>query len=427
MKPVSQTIAIVDCNNFYVSCERVFQPKLEGQPVVVLSNNDGCAVARSDEAKKIGIKMGQPYFQFKHLEKKHGIHVFSSNYALYGDMSARMAVILEQFSDTIEIYSIDEAFVNLTKYKNLDLNEYGQDLRQTIRQQIGLPVSVGISTTKTLAKLANYYVKKNKLATSGVFDLTTKKTQNWLLPKISIENIWGVGSRSTEKLKVYDIKTAHDLKLANPAWIRKKFSVIMLRTVYELNNEACFDFEHEPAPKKEIVCSRSFGTLQTEWQALRSAISHHTANAAAKLRKQDSMCMGIYVSIRTNPFRNHDTQYGKGSYQVLPQPTDETSVLLKYAVEGLKHVYKQGYRYKKAGIMLYDIRDNKMQQLSLLEPNLQSDPKLMKALDLINLRYGKGTLQYGCEKTAAGWKMSSSNLSPSYTTKWSDLPIVKAK
>jgi len=422
-----QTIAIVDCNNFYVSCERVFQPRIEKLPVVILSNNDGCAVARSDEAKAIGIKMGQPYFQFKHLEKKYNIQVFSSNYALYGDMSARMAVILEQFSDNIEIYSIDEAFLNLTEFKHLSLAEYGKEICDTIKQQIGLPVSVGISTTKTLAKLANYYVKKNKQSSKGVFDLTSENTQNWLLPQIGIENIWGIGSRWAAKLKAYDIETAQDLKQANKTWVRKQFSVVMLRTVCELNNEACFDFEQEPAPKKEIVCSRSFGTLQTEWQSIRAAVSHHAANAAAKLRKQNSVCAGVYVCIRTNPFSKLDSQYGNGSYQKLLQATDDTSVILKYAMNGLKQVYKQGYRYKKAGIMLYDISSNKMQQLSLFEPNLKQNPELMKALDTINARYGKGALQYGSEITGKGWQMANSNLTPSYTTKWSDIPIVKAK
>jgi len=424
---MTKTIAIVDCNNFYVSCERVFQPKLERLPVVILSNNDGCAVARSDEAKALGIKMGQPHFQFKHLEKKHNIQVFSSNYALYGDMSTRMAAILEQFSDNIEVYSIDEAFLDLTVFKQCHLTDYGKEICETVKQYVGLPVSVGISTTKTLAKIANYHVKKNKQKTQSVFDLTSEKTQDWLLPQISIDKIWGVGSRWAAKLKAHDIETAQDLKQANKAWIRKHFSVVMLRTVCELNNEACFGFEEEPAPKKQIVCSRSFGTLQTEWQSIRAAVAHHATNAAAKLRKQSSICSGVYVYIRTNPFSSKDSQYGNGSYQKLLQSTDDTSVILKYAINGLKQIYKQGYRYKKAGIMLYDLSSNKMQQLSLLEPNLKQNPKLMKALDAINARYGKGALQYASEKAGQGWQMANSNLTPSYTTKWSDIPIVKAK
>lgn len=423
---MSQAIAIVDCNNFYASCERIFQPRLQNLPIVVLSNNDGCAVARSDEAKALGIKMGQPFFEFKHLVKRYGIQVFSSNYALYGDMSARMGMILEQFSDDIEIYSIDEAFLNFTGFQHLGLTDYGHHIRKKIKQQIGLPVSVGIGPTKTLAKLANHYAKKNKNQTRGVLDLCSTEAQDEFLPQLDIEKVWGIGRRWAAKLRAHGIETVQDLKTANLAWIRKNFNVILLRTVYELNGEPCFAFELEAPPKKEIVCSRSFGALQTDWLAIRSSVAHHVANASAKLRKQKSLCAGIYVFIRTNPFRKQDAQYGKGAYQPLSQPSSDTSVLMQHAMRALKQIYKEGYQYKKAGVMLYDLSPQNMQQLSLLETNLKSSPALMETLDLINLRYGKQALHYGLEKSANGWQMLRGALTPAYTTKWSDIPIVKA-
>lgn len=421
------TIALVDCNNFYVSCERLFQPMLDNKPTVVLSNNDGCVVARSDEVKVLGIKMGQPLFEIKHLIKRHHINVFSSNYSLYGDMSSRLCHILENFSEEVEIYSIDEAFMHLYPMHRCAPIDYALHIKHKIFQYIGLPVSIGLGTTKTLAKIANHYAKKHKALTNGIFDLSEPDVQDWVLPQIDVGDIWGIGGRWSKKLKVQDIHTAQDLKQANQAWIRKTFNIVMLKTVLELNNIPSMDLALETAKKKEIVCSRSFGALQYTFESLRSAIAHHTASAAVKLRKQRSLCRGIYVFIRTNPFRSQDKQYANGCYIPLTQASDDTGTLIQHAILGLMQIFKPGFHYKKAGVMLYDMCDNNAYQLSLFQPAIKDNPERMKALDAINARFGKGTLVYGTEGFVHQWRMNRSLLSPSYTTCWKDLPIVKAK
>lgn len=419
-------IALVDCNNFYVSCERVFQPKLEGQPVVVLSNNDGCVVARSDEVKALGVEMGQPVFEIKKLIYKHRIKVFSSNYALYGDLSARLSCILEGLGEEVEVYSIDEAFLHLDKILPQQLEPYASQIKHKINQYIGLPVSIGIGPTKTLAKIANHYAKKNKALTSGVFELTSPESQDWLLPQIDISKIWGIGPRWSKKLRKYGIHTAQDLKQANRTWIRSTFNVVMLKTVWELNGLPCFDLELNAQKKKEIVCSRSFGKLQQDFDSLRSAIAHHMTAASTKLRKQNSLCRGLYVFIRTNPFRTQDKQYRNGCYITLPQATDDTNVFLRYATFALKKIFKPGFLYKKAGVMLYDICDNDHFQLSLMGTPWKERPALMQTFDDINKRFGKGTVVYGTEGMRHQWKMNRTRLSSRYTTAWSNLPIVKA-
>lgn len=420
------SIALVDCNNFYVSCERLFAPQLQNVPVIVLSNNDGCVVARSDEAKALGIKMAQPVFEIKQQIKQHGITVFSSNYNLYGDLSSRFNRILETASDTVEIYSIDEAFLHLYQNEESQRADYALHLKNNIYQYIGLPVSIGIAQTKTLAKIANDYAKKNKINTNGIFDLSSVEAQNWLLPQIAIGDIWGIGRRWSEKLKKHGIHTAQDLKQANQVWVRKTFSIVMQKTVLELNGVPCLRVEQDLSPNKQIICSRSFGELQTEEKNVRSAVAHHASSAAVKLRKQQLLCRGVHVFIRTNSFRSQDKQYSNGCYIALPQATDDTGVIIHYAVMGLKQIFKNGFRYKKVGIMLYELCDKQSFQLSLLEPPTKDNVALMIALDKINKRFGKGTLVYGTEGTQPLWGMNRKLLSPCYTTQWRDLPIVKA-
>lgn len=420
-------IALVDCNNFYVSCERLFQPKLDSEPVIVLSNNDGCVVARSDEVKALGVKMGQPVFEIKSLIARHRIKVFSSNYALYGDLSTRLSHILTELGENLEVYSIDEAFLQIKEIAVEQLTSYAHSIRNKINQYIGIPVSIGIGPTKTLAKLANHYAKKNKTSTQGVFDITAPHMQDWLLPQIDVSDIWGIGSNWSRQLRRFGIHTAYDLKHADIRWIRKQFNVIMQKTVWELNGEACFPLEQQAPKKKEILCSRSFGELQYAYESLRSAIAHHTSAAATKLRKQNTLCTSLYVFIRTNPFRTQDRQYSQGCAIYLPQATDDTSILLRYTTQALKQIFKPGFRYKKAGVMLQALCDNDHFQLSLMAPNWRDNRALMHALDRINQRYGKGTLVYGAEGCSDNWKMRRAQLSSRYTTAWSNLPIVKAK
>jgi DNA polymerase V len=416
---MNETIALVDCNNFFVSCERLFQPRLANKPVIVLSNNDGCVVARSDEVKALGVKMGQPAFEIKELIKRHGIQVFSSNFALYSDLSNRFSRILETFSDRVENYSIDEAFLPLQPHD-------ASMVRNTIYQYIGLPVSIGFAKTKTLAKLANDYAKKNKLLTQGIFDLTSPETQDEILPKMEVGDIWGIGAQWAKKLKAFNIHTAQDLKMADPTWIKRAFNVILLKTVMELNNVPCSDLVVETSKKKTILCSRSFGESQTQYESVRSALAHHVSSAAFKLRQQHSLCQGVQVFIRTSPFRTQDRQYANEAYVNLPQPTDDTGILLQHAEKGLKQIFKPGYQYKKAGAMLYDLYDNQAYQLSLFQSSSSGSTKLMKALDKINAKFGRGTLVYGTEGFETPWKRARAKLSPRFTTHWQELPIVKA-
>lgn len=416
---MNETIALVDCNNFFVSCERLFQPRLANKPVIVLSNNDGCVVARSDEVKALGVKMGQPAFEIKDLIKRHQIQVFSSNFTLYSDLSNRFSRILETFSDRVENYSVDEAFLPLQPSDALMV-------KNTIYQYIGLPVSIGLAKTKTLAKLANDYAKKNKLLTQGIFDLTSPEVQDEILPKMEVGDIWGIGAQWAKKLKTFHIHTAQDLKDADPTWIKRAFNVILLKTVMELNNVPCSDLEVEASKKKTILCSRSFGELQSQYESVRSAMAHHVSSAAFKLRRQQSLCQGVQVFIRTSPFRTQDRQYANEAYVNLPQPTDDTGVLIQHAEKGLKQIFKPGYQYKKAGVMLYDLYDNQAYQLSLFQSSSSGSTKLMKTLDQINAKFGRGTLVYATEGFETPWKRARAKLSPRFTTHWQELPIVKA-
>ena len=416
---VTTTIALIDCNNFFVSCERLFQPQLANKPVVVLSNNDGCVVARSDEVKALGVKMGQPAFEIKELIKKHDIQVFSSNFALYSDLSNRLSRILETLSDEVENYSIDEAFLRIEPSEAIHI-------KNKIAQYIGLPVSIGLAKTKTLAKLANDYAKKHKYLTQGIFDLTSLEEQARILPQMKVEDVWGIGPKWANKLKAFHIHTAQDLKMASQSWIRKTFNVIMLKTVMKLNNIPCLDLAVESPKKKTILCSRSFAQLQERYEGVRQAIAHHVSLAAFQLRQQQSLCHGIHVFIRTSPFRTQDRQYANQAYIHLAQPTDDTGVLIKQAEQGLKQIFKPGYKYKKAGAMLDDLCDNDFYQLSLLPVPKLGNTNLMKTLDKINARFGRGTLVYGTEGFRAPPKRGQIKLSPRFTTSWQDLPIVKA-
>lgn len=421
-----RNIALIDVNNFYVSCERVFNPKLEGVPVVVLSNNDGCAVARSNEVKALGVKMGQSWFLLKDLARKHGIVAYSSNYTLYADMSNRVMRILSAYSPKQEVYSIDECFLDLTGFSNL--TSYGQDIRQRIKQWTGLPVCVGIGASKTLSKLANHIAKKNP-EFAGVCDLNAMPQQqdDWL-SQIEVGEVWGIGRRLAPKLNAMKIKSVLDLKRSSPSVMRDYFSVVMEKTVHELNGTSCIELEEITPPKKQIISSRSFGIKVTDLASLEEAVSFYISRAAEKLRRQQSYAGAVYVTIRTSPFKDKQPSYENGLTIKLPMQTDNTVLLTKAALWGLRKIYRSGYRYQKAGVMLSDLVFRKNRQddlfgLASIDSDSRSN-KLMNAIDQVNARMGRGTIRLASEGFKQSWRMKQVNRSPNYTTNWDELICV---
>lgn len=423
---MSYPIALVDCNNFYASCERVFNPKLIGKPIVVLSNNDGMIIARSNEAKELGIAMGEPLFKIKDKIKQHNVAVFSSNYALYGDMSERVMSILENFSPEVEIYSIDEAFLNLKGFERYDLTECGRRIRDTIRQWVGLPVSVGIAETKTLAKLANRLAKKLKKA-DGVLNLYKSKYLKQALKMTDVEDVWGIGRQYSKLLKNHGINTAYELTLANDEWVKKRMTVMGLRTIYELRGVKCIELEDTIPAKKAIVSSRSFGQLTDSYDDVKEAVSNYVSRAAEKLRNQKSAANILSVFLRTNPFKSELPQYHNGVMIELPQPTDSTSELLYYAHQGLKQIFREGYKYQKAGVMLTSIIPYDRMQFDMFDSTNRNKMKIVTDLiDEINEVYGKDTVFYASLGIKRTWQMKREMKSPHYTTNWDELPIVYA-
>lgn len=418
--------ALVDCNNFYVSCEKLFRPDLKHTPVVVLSNNDGCVVARSKEAKALDIKMGVPVFKIRHEIERHGIVTFSSNYAFYADMSQRVMSILEELAPRVEVYSIDEAFLDLTGVEACtSLEAFGQQVRGTIGQWTGIQVCVGIAPTKTLAKLANHGAKSYP-ATQGVVDLTAKERQRKLMALLPVNEVWGIGGKLKARLELMGIKTALDLADADPHMIRKRFSVVVEKTVRELNGIACLGLEETPAIKKEIVCSRSFGERITDFHAMREAISEYTTRGAEKLRGESRIAKQLTVFIRTSPFNNQEPQYSNAATLEMVTPTDDTRSLIEAAHRGLETIWKEGFRYAKGGILLSDFYDPNCYQPELFD-DVKDKPKskeLMQALDHINQK-GLGKVFFAAQGIQKGWSMKRELLSPAYTTRWSDLPRVK--
>lgn len=429
---MNRVIALVDVNNFYVSCERLFNPKLMGRPVVVLSNNDGCCVARSEEAKALGIKMGTPWFQLQDLARRHGIVAHSSNYTLYADLSNRVMSILGQFSPTQEIYSIDECFLDLSGFAHLDLIEYGQRIRSRIRRWVGLPVCVGLGATKTLAKLANHVAKK-RAQYRGVFhfERLSPAERDALLAGIEVGEVWGVGRRLAERLHRRGIRSVLDLRDADPKTLRTAFSVTLERTALELRGQSCLELEDIVPPKQQIICSRSFGQRVTSHQELCEAVTAYTARAAEKLRAQGSVAGAIHVFIHTNPFKEHEPQHQAGCTVPLLMPTDDTLRLVKAALHGLATIYQPGFRYQKAGVMLLELDAPRSRQVALLEEQDRGEgPRreaLMAALDRVNRRMGKGTLRLAGEGREQRWKVRAEHKSPCYTTRWNELAVAHAQ
>jgi DNA polymerase V len=421
--------ALGDVNNFYVSCERVFQPKLDNVPLVVLSNNDGCADARSNEVKALGVEMGTPWFKLKDLARQRGILAFSSNYALYGDMSNRVATILRDFSPDIEVYSVDESFLRIESVAHLygGAPAMGRLMRERIKQWTGLPVCVGCGPTKTLAKLANHLAKKNAVF-NGVCDLhalSRPERLQWM-HKIEVGEIWGVGRRISNRLQALDIHTVLDLRNASPKQIRAQFGVVMERTCSELRGVSCLELEDLAPPKQQIMSSRSFGTPAESIAELSEAVSTYVTRATEKLRQQGSVAAAVHVFVQTNRFNDNEPQYNAGLLVPLPDPSDDTRVLIQYALMGLKAIFKPGYRYKKAGIMLTLLSDKSARQGSLFddrEARVRS-ARLMLAMDAINHQFGRDTLRSGASGTARRWGTRSENRTPCYTLRWDELPEV---
>lgn len=418
--------ALVDCNNFYASCEKLFRPDLKDTPVVVLSNNDGCVVARSREAKSLGIKMGVPVFQIKAEMQRHGILAFSSNYALYADLSSRVMRTLEEMAPRVEVYSIDEAFLDLTGIESvLSLVEFGQQVRERIGHWIGITVCVGIAPTKTLAKLANHAAKKYP-ATQGVVDLTNPDRQRRLLALVPVDDVWGVGRRLSKRLNALGIITALDLANASPRAIRDQFSVVLERTVRELNGESCIELEEIPPTKKQIVCSRSFGVKVTQFELLREAVCEYATRATEKLRKEQQQAKVLTVFIRTSPFKDNEPQYSKSASGELLIPSCDTRDFIELANHLLKRIWKDGFRYAKAGVMLSDFYDPGMFQPGLFDDvsTRSNSQQLMSVLDTIN-QSGAGKVFFAGQGTKKDWSMKREHLSPAYTTRWDQLPRVK--
>ncbi|WP_100637258.1 translesion error-prone DNA polymerase V subunit UmuC [Marinomonas sp. ef1] len=417
--------ALVDCNNFYASCEKLFRPDLKRTPVAVLSNNDGCIVARSKEVKALGIKMGVPMFQVQDEIRKHGIVCFSSNYALYADMSNRVMTILEEEAPRLEVYSIDEAFMDLTGVDHVtDLLAFGKRVKAKVDQWTGITVGVGIAPTKTLAKLANHAAKKYP-ATGSVVDLMDPDRQKRLLAIVDVSDVWGVGRRTTAKLKARGINTALDLVNADPKSIRSEFSVVLERTIRELNGVSCLDLELLRPTKQQIICSRSFGHKVTDKRELREAIAKYTTRAAEKLRGEKRLCRVVSVFVRTSPFIPNEPQYSKTLSAELPNPTDDTRDLLEVADVLFRRIYRAGYRYAKGGVMLADFYEHGAFQQDLFRAdNTKINSKaLMNVVDKIN-HSGLGNVFFASQGVSPQWSMKREHLSPGYTTRWDELPKV---
>lgn len=418
--------ALVDCNNFYVSCERVFRPDLIGKPVAVLSNNDGIIVARSQEVKDLGIKMGAPVFQVRHLINRHNIQLFSSNYTLYADLSARVMSILEEFAPALEVYSIDEAFLDLTGVCRDDPIAYAQRIKKTVLRSTGIPVCIGMGPTKTLAKLANFAAKKWK-KTGGVLDLSDLARREKLMGIVPVQEVWGIGARIAARLKQLGIATVLDLASQPIDRIRDQFNVTVARTALELNGISCLALEEIAPAKQEIVCSRSFSRRLTEYRELSEALAEFCSRAAEKLRHQNSVTGYISVFIRTNPFNPNEPQYQRAGGVTLPSATQDTRVIVGTANRLLKAIFRNGYRYQKCGVQLNRIRPASISgQMDLFDSErfgqVKSE-KLMEAVDRINRRFPKAIsiAATGLNKT---WKPKAERISQRYTTHWGELPNV---
>ncbi len=413
-------IALVDCNSFYVSCERLFNPKIQKKAVVVLSNNDGCVISRSKEAKVLGIKMGEPYFKVKDLVKKNKVEVYSSNYALYGDISRRVMKVLKTFSPKVEIYSIDEAFIDLSFVDEKGIEDYGREIRARVLKWTGIPTSVGIATTKTLSKVANHIAKKEK---AGVMYLNTNIDEK--LKKFPIEDVWGVGKQLSKFYYKNDIKNAYDLKNVSNTWVKKGTNVLGAKTAMELRGIPCIDLQIDQEKRKNCCVSRSFGRKVKEINELEESIITHCLNAAEKIRADDQVAKTITVFIRTSPFDKNRKYYSNSKTVDLAIPTNNSIELIKDAVKALTDIYKHGYSYQKAGIILSGLKNANQNDQNLLTPLLENKSKrLMKAIDYTNTKYGRYAISIAQAGLSKGWKMRREHSSKIDTASFDLLPKI---
>lgn len=413
---------LVDCNNFYASCERVFNPYWDGRPVVVLSNNDGCVIARSNEAKALGIKMGVPAYQIKDLVSSQGVAVFSSNYTLYGDMSGRVMSILAELAPELEIYSIDEAFLNLEGIK--DLTTIGGNIINKVTHGTGIPVSMGIACTKTLAKIANKFAKRYP-AYEQLCIIDTEEKRIKALQLFEIGNVWGIGRKQAAKLEKQGVKTAYDFTQLSEIWVRKNMTVTGERTWKELRGVSCIDLESAPPSKKQICTSRSFGKMLTDIETIAEAIATHASTCARKLREQKSYAKSLMVFIHTNNFREDLPQYWKNTVVHFPVPTNDTQEIVHYALSGLKMIYRENYQYKKAGVIITEITEGA--QLGLFDSiNRKRQELLMQTIDKINGEHGH-RVKLAIQGTGNDWKLKQEQLSRHYTTDINEIINIQCK
>ncbi|NBR15075.1 MAG: Y-family DNA polymerase [Crocinitomicaceae bacterium] len=411
--------ALVDCNNFYASCERAFAPNLNGKPIVVLSNNDGCAIARSNEAKAVGIPMGAPAFQFEALFKKHNVQVFSANFALYGNMSNRVMSILGEYSPEVEIYSIDEAFLQLSGFDYVNLKEYGISMRKRVTQGTGIPICVGIAPTKALSKVANRIAKKYS-QTNGVYIIDTVEKRLKALKWLAVEDIWGIGRKHALKLNTQGIKTAFDFTQLPDAWVQKEFSIVGLRLKRDLSGLPTLKMD-DIQPKKNIATTRSFEYNLTKLSELKERVATFAVTCAEKLRKQHSCCTSLMVFIHTNGFRKDLPQYSKNTVVKLPFPTNSSLDISNFALQALERIFMEGFVYKKAGVIIMDFVPENQVQVSLFENSNPKHSHLMQAIDQLNNRFGQQKIRLSIQDQKRVWKMKQEKLSPRYTTNINDI------
>ena len=422
-----QIVALVDCNSFYASCEMIFKPHLKKKPVVVLSNNDGCVIARSSLAKKLGIKMGVPFFQIKQLVKQYQVNVFSSNYTLYGNISSRVMGVLKNYCDQLEVYSVDEAFLVLNKYSNRSFVNRATEMQSIIRKWLGVPVSIGIAKNKTLSKVANYLAKKDELGLQ-IVEILTKKQIEISLKVLDVGDIWGIGSRISHFLESKNIKSAYDLYRADPRWIRQHLGVVGERTYRELHGDICFPIIEKTEPKKQCRVSRSFESYILDFKDLEKRIVSYATRASEKIRSDNLQTRQITVFIRSNKFNQNSIPYYKSKTYELVSPTNDLFEIIKIAIRALQQIYQSGIKYKKAGILLSDLTQEGIFNRDLFFQRTENDiikrVKVNKVFDTLNQRYGSGTICVAKENYEKFYITRRKNLSPAYTSNLNDLPTV---
>lgn len=416
--------ALVDCNNFYASCQRVFQPNLVGKPIVVYSNNDGCVISRSNEAKALGVPMGAAAYQWEKFFEQNGIEVFSANFALYGDMSQRVMTILNDFSPEMEVYSIDEAFIKFEGFERFNLQHIGESMHRRVTKGTGIPISVGIAPTKALAKVANRIAKKFPQHTNNVYLIDDEEKRVKALRWLKIEDVWGVGRKHAKRLQAIGVKTALDFTLLDDRWVQDNMAIVGLRLKRDLEGKPTLDLE-EAQQKKNIAITRSFEGNHAERDFLEERISTFAVSCAEKLRLQKSCCNSVMVFIQTNRHRIDLPQYNRSIVLNLPFPTNSSIEISNFALKALSVIFREGYEYKRAGVIIQDFTDEDKTQMSLFENSDERHKKLMQSIDKLNTMFGQQKIKLGSQDPKKVWKMKQEKLSPSYTTKLSDIIIIR--